>query len=118
MINKKKNRLRRCKKFRSILKNKDKYRLVVYKSSNNIYAQIIYFKNNKSYVFLSASTLEKRFKNINKGNIRASKLIGKLIAKRCLKRNLLNVVFDRSGFKYHGRVKYLADYARKYGLLF
>ncbi len=117
-MNKKNNRLRRCKKFRLILKNKNKYRLVVYKSCNNIYAQIIYFKNNKSYVFLSASTLEKRFKNIKGGNINSSKLIGKLIAKRCLKRNLFKVVFDRSGFKYHGRIKMLADYARKYGLLF
>ncbi len=118
MINKKLFRLRRCRKFRSILKYKDKFRLVVYRSSKHIYAQIIYIKNNNSFVFLSASTLEKKFKNINGGNIYAAKLIGKLIAKRCLKRNLLNVVFDRSGFKYHGRVKYLADYARKYGLLF
>ncbi len=118
MINKKKYRLRRCKKFRSNVKFMNKYRLVVYKTSKHIYAQIIYFKNNNSLVILSSSTLEKYFKNLKICNIKAAKIIGKNIACKCLKRNILNVVFDKSGFKYHGRIKALANSARKHGLLF
>ncbi len=120
MINKNKKifRLRRCKKFRLNLRNKNKFNLVVYKTSNHIYAQIIYYKDNKSFVCLSYSTLDKYFKDIKTGNIKAARLVGKIIAKKCLKRNILYVVLDRSGFKYHGRIKELANYARKEGLLF
>ncbi len=118
MINKKILRLRRCKKFRSNIKNINKYRLVVYKTSKHIYSQVIYFKNNKSFVALSCSTLQKSFRNLKFDNIKISKIIGKNIALKCLKKNIFNVVFDKSGFKYHGRIKALANSARKYGLLF
>ncbi len=118
MINKKIMRLRRCRKFRSKIKNTNKYRLVVYKTSKHIYAQIIYFNENKSFAVLTSSTLEKLFKNLKINNIKIAKLIGKDIAYKCLKKKIFNVVFDKSGFKYHGRIKALADSARKNGLLF
>ncbi len=118
-MNKKKNRLRRCKKIRFLYKKYNKLRLVVYKTSRHIYAQIINYRNNYSFVLVCASTLEKDiFFKKNTGNLIAAKKVGKLIAKRSINRGILNVVFDRSGFKYHGRIKLLADYARKYGLLF
>ncbi len=120
IYNKKNIRLRRCRKFRSKYKHLNKFCLVINKTLNHIYAQIIYFKNNKSFVVVYANTLEKVFniKNIYTGNIKAAKIIGKIIAIRCLKKNILYVIFDRSGFKYHGRIKALADSARKTGLIF
>ncbi len=116
MINKKERRLRRFKKFRFLLNLKDKKRLVVYKTSRHIYAQVVF--RNKCIV--SCSTLEKKIKSKIKStsNKYAAKIVGKNIAKRSFKKKIHHVVFDRSGFKYHGRVKILADYARKYGLLF
>ncbi len=112
-------RLRRSKKFRFICKKLGKIRLVVYKTPLHIYAQIIsdlIF----SKVIVSASTLEKKkyFLLKNKGNKYASYIIGKIIAKRSLNKGISNVVFDRSGFKYHGRIKILAESAREHGLLF
>ncbi len=120
MFNKKKERLRRCKKIRLLYKKYNKLRLVVYKTLRNIYAQIIRQNNGFSYVILSVSTLDKNVsKNIKYGgNKIAAGIVGKFIAKKSIIRGIRNVVFDRSGFKYHGRIKILADYARKYGLLF
>ncbi len=116
MIIKKQARLRRAKKFRCLLKLQDKLRLTIHKTSRHIYAQIIL--HNKCLV--SASTLEREI-NIfvkNTSNQLAAKQVGKFIALRGLKKGIKKVVFDRSGFKYHGRVKGLAESARKYGLLF
>ncbi len=117
---KKRIRLRRCKKFRFINKNLGKLRLVVYKTSKHIYSQVIFIdNNNKSNVLLSMSTLEiKGFKKKKICNKKASEIVGRKIAKKCLKKKIYNVVFDKSGFKYHGRIKILADSARKNGLLF
>ncbi len=117
-MNKKKKRLRRCKKVRFIWRKENKLRLVVHKTSRHIYAQIIYQKNNYSKVLIYASTLEKKNTIKYGGNKDAAKKIGKLIALRATKRNIFNIVYDRSGFKYHGRIKVLADNARKYGLVF
>ncbi len=117
-MNKKEKRLRRCKKMRFILKKQNKLRLVVHKTSCHIYAQIVYQLNNCSRVLVYASTLEKRNNIKYGGNKNSAKKIGKLIALRAVKRNIFNVVYDRSGFKYHGRIKILADNARKYGLIF
>ncbi len=116
MFNKKQSRLRRCKKLRFFAKKYNKLRLVVYKTSKHIYSQIILFKNNNSYVLASSSTLEKNNIGFNK-KVSAS-IIGKNIAIRSINIGIKKVVFDRSGFKYHGRIKILAEYARKYGLLF
>ncbi len=120
MINKNERRLRRCKKIRLFYKKNNKLRLVVYKTSKHIYAQIIKEYNNTSNVLVFASTLEKRniLNNIYTGNQISAGNIGKIIAKRALIKNIKNVVFDRSGYKYHGRIKKLADNARKYGLNF
>ncbi len=118
MINKKKKRLYRCKKMRYILRKKNKLRLVIYKTSWHIYAQIIFYRNGFSKVLVSASTLEKKNNIKYGGNKLAAKNIGKIIALKAIKRGILDVVCDRSGFKYHGRIKVLADNARKYGLIF
>lgn len=119
MLNKKKIRLRRCKKNRFFWKKNNKIRLLVYKTSYHIYAQIIKQKNKFSNVLVSASTLEKDIiNNIYTGNKISASIIGKVIARRSLKKGIKKVVFDCSGFKYHGRIKVLANNARKYGLLF
>ncbi len=117
-MNKKKNRLRRCKKIRFIFKKENKLRLVVYKTSRHIYTQIISQENNFSKVLVSASTLEKDLNIKYGGNKYAAKKIGKIIALRAIKKGISNVVYDRSGFKYHGRIKILAENSRKYGLVF
>ncbi len=119
MLNKKKNRLRRCRKIRFIWKKFNKIRLVIYKTSCHIYAQIIKQEGKNSNVLVFASTLEKKIiNNNNTGNIISASIIGKVIAKRSINKGIYNVVFDRSGFKYHGRIKKLANNARKYGLIF
>jgi len=91
-------------------------RLSVFRSSKNIYAQLIDDVNGVTLV--SASSVEKDNKMTNGGNIEAATAVGKLIAERALKSNILNVVFDRSGYLYHGRVKALAEAARAAGLVF
>jgi len=93
-------------------------RLNVYRSLNNIYAQIIVDTTGKTLV--TASTLDKEIKEAGKsgGNIDAAKAVGALIGKRAQENGLKKVIFDRGGFKYHGRVKALADAARESGLEF
>lgn len=93
-------------------------RLNVFKSLKNIYVQIIDDTVGKTLV--SASTLDEAIskKQKNTGNIESAKLVGELIAKRALEKGINKVVFDRGGFIYHGRVKELADAARKFGLEF
>ena len=90
-------------------------RLSVYRSVANIYAQII---DDKSGMTLcSASTLEKDFNEYG-GNCEAAAMVGKKIAQVCLEKGIENVVFDRGGYLYHGRVKALAEAAREGGLKF
>ena len=90
-------------------------RLCVFRSEANIYAQIIDDVAGKTLV--SASTVEKCFEG-NGGNAAAAKKIGETIAKRALEKGIENVVFDRGGYIYHGRVKALAEGAREGGLKF
>lgn len=90
-------------------------RLSVFRSENNIYAQII--DDVAGVTLASASTVEKGFEG-NGGNIEAAKKIGAAIAERALQKGLENVVFDRGGYIYHGRVKALAEGAREGGLKF
>ncbi|WP_343183978.1 50S ribosomal protein L18 [Buchnera aphidicola (Ceratovacuna keduensis)] len=117
VLKKKDARIRRFLKYREKFKKLKSIRLVVHRSSRNIYAQII---SSNNFVVVSASTLEKNIKkNIcYPGNKKSAKLIGKKIALRSLKNGIDRVSFDRSGFKYHGRIKELAESARKYGLKF
>ena len=93
-------------------------RLSVHRTNTNIYAQIISAGENK--VLASASSLEADIKKTlkNGGNIEAAAQIGKRIAEKAKKIGITNVAFDRSGYRYHGRVKALADAARENGLSF
>ena len=111
-------RLRRARKSRAKMAELHVTRLTVYRSNSNIYAQIIDGKKNK--VIAAASTLEadvkKKLKNTS--NKDAAVEIGKRIAEKAVKAGIKEVAFDRSGFKYHGRIKALADAARENGLTF
>ena len=94
-------------------------RLTVYRSLNNIYVQLIDDVNGKTLT--SASTLSKELTEelkATKGKTSKSKAVGKLIAKRALEQNISSVVFDRNGYRYHGRVQAIAEGAREGGLKF
>jgi large subunit ribosomal protein L18 len=93
-------------------------RLDVYRSLNNIYAQVIDDDQGKTLV--SASTIDKEIKTTvkNGGNVEAARAVGALVAKRAQEKGIKQVVFDRGGFKYHGRVKAVAEGARESGLEF
>ncbi|HIC40178.1 MAG TPA: 50S ribosomal protein L18 [Piscirickettsiaceae bacterium] len=113
-LSKKQARLRRATKFRAQNADRGVVRLSVHKTSQHIYAQIISDCGTK--VLASASTLSAKIKN--GGNKDAAMKIGSEIAKAAKKAKVTKVTFDRSGFKYHGRVKALADAARDGGLDF
>ncbi len=89
-------------------------RLNVYRSLNHIYAQVI--DDQKGETLVSASTLQMKVKN--GGNVAAAKEIGKAVAEEAVSKGVKQVVFDRGGYLYHGRVKALADAAREAGLKF
>jgi large subunit ribosomal protein L18 len=91
-------------------------RLCVSRSNQHIYAQII--SPNGDQVLAAASTLDKELRDAASSNIEAAANVGKLIAERAKAAGITEVAFDRSGFKYHGRVKALADAAREGGLQF
>ena len=91
-------------------------RLSVYRSLNNIFAQII--DDVKGVTLVSASTVEKDGKIENGSNVEAAKIIGERIAKKAIEKGIKAVVFDRSGYVYTGRIKALADAAREAGLEF
>ncbi|CAN6132642.1 RplR Ribosomal protein L18 [Methylophilaceae bacterium] len=112
------NRLRRARKTRAKIAELKVTRLSVHRTNTHIYAQIIAEAGDK--VIVSASTVEADVrKNLkNGGNIEAAALIGKLIAQKAKKAGVTTVAFDRSGYKYHGRIKALADAARENGLSF
>ena len=111
---KKQARLRRATKFRAKHAERGVERLCVYKSSQHIYAQIISSCGTKTLA--SASSVSAKIKN--GGNVEAATKVGDLIAKAAKKAKVSKVAFDRSGFKYHGRVKALAEAARDGGLDF
>ena len=93
-------------------------RLCVFRSSNNIYAQIIDDTNRVTLV--AASSLEADVKGAvnHTGNKEAAKLVGQLVAKKAVEKGITEVVFDRGGYLYHGRIKELAEAAREAGLKF
>ncbi|WP_069472265.1 50S ribosomal protein L18 [Candidatus Marithrix sp. Canyon 246] len=115
---KKISRLRRSKRTRATIKRLGETRLCINKTPRHIYAQLI--APNGSEVLASASSLDKEFKkdHNNGGNVEAATLIGSMIGQRAKSLNITKVAFDRSGFQYHGRIKALADAARKQGLNF
>ncbi|URJ26559.1 50S ribosomal protein L18 [Blochmannia endosymbiont of Camponotus modoc] len=117
-MNKKDARIKRATRTRKKLYKLDAIRLVIHRTCRHIYAQIIAKDN--SNVLVAASTAEKLISNqlTTTSNKKAAAIVGKIIAERAIKKGIINVSFDRSGFKYHGRVKMLADCARKTGLIF
>jgi len=112
--------LRRAHRVRHTLKRKahGRARLSVFRSSKHIYAQVI--DDNAVRTLVMASTLDKDLKGaLKKGSdLEAAQAVGKLVAERALKAGVTDVVFDRGGYIYHGRVKALADAAREAGLNF
>jgi large subunit ribosomal protein L18 len=117
-MSKKASRMRRSVKARAKIRELRVHRLSVHRTPRNIYAQII--APDGGTVVTSASTLDKELRSEvkNGGNVEAATVIGKAIAERCKASGIESVAFDRSGFKYHGRVKALADAAREAGLRF
>lgn len=113
---KKTRRMQRARKARARLRLHGKNRLCVFRSAQHIYAQII--SPDGQQTLASASTVEPEIRQqLNYGgNIEAAKLIGTTIAQRAIEAKIENIGFDRSGHRYHGRVKQLADSAREAGL--
>jgi len=115
-MDKKQSRIRRSRRTRAKIREMGIHRLCVYRTSLHTYAQI--FSPDGSSVVTSASTVEADIKSGLKhtGNVEAAVKIGQMIAERAKASGIERVAFDRSGFKYHGRVKALADAARESGL--
>jgi large subunit ribosomal protein L18 len=117
-MEKKQARLRRARKSRAKIAELKMVRLAVHRSNSHIYAQI--FSGCGTQVLAAASTAEAELRKEvpNGSNVEAAKTVGKLIAERAKAKGIEAVAFDRSGFKYHGRVKALAEAAREGGLKF
>lgn len=116
MINKQTARVRRAKRSRAKMRELGVYRLSVHRTPRHIYAQIISPAGDR--VLASASTLDKELRSGSTGNVEAATAVGKLVAERAKAAGVSQVAFDRAGFRYHGRVKALADGAREGGLEF
>lgn len=115
MKNKQLKRQRRHKRVRSKIKGTSKVpRLCVFRSNKHIYGQLI--DDEKRKVLLVAKDLE--IKKLPKGKVAIAKEVGKLIAQKAIERKIKKVVFDRGGYKYHGRVRALAEGAKEEGLKF
>jgi large subunit ribosomal protein L18 len=117
MMEKKVGRLKRARRGRAKLRELKVMRLSVHRTPRHIYAQVL---DSASRVVATASTLQKDVASGLKstGNVEAAKVVGRAIAERAAAKGVKQVAFDRSGFKYHGRVKALADAAREHGLEF
>jgi large subunit ribosomal protein L18 len=118
MIQKKEARLRRAKQTRARIAQQTSVRLTVHRSNLHIYAQVV--DATGSTVIVSASSLDKDLRGqvANGGNVKAAALVGKRIAEKARAKGVEAVAFDRAGYKYHGRVKALAEAAREAGLQF
>ena len=116
MNDKKASRIRRAKRGRMKMRELGAVRLSVYRTPRHMYAQVISPDGDK--VLAAASTLDKELRSGATGNADAAAKVGALIAERAKAAGVSKVAFDRSGFRYHGRVKALADAAREGGLEF
>jgi len=120
-MNKKESRLRRGRRTRARIAIQGVNRLSVHRTNMHIYANIVDLESN---VLTSASTLESAVRKELAGkpgvggNVAAASLVGKRIAEKALKAGITEVAFDRAGFRYHGRIKALAEAAREAGLKF
>jgi len=117
-MDKKTNRLRRAKRTRAKIRELAVPRLTVHRTPRHIYAQVI--DADGGHVLAAASTVAKDMRGDvkNGGNVDAATSVGKSIAEKAVAAGISQVAFDRAGFKYHGRVKALADAAREHGLKF
>ncbi|NOQ36099.1 MAG: 50S ribosomal protein L18 [Methylococcaceae bacterium] len=117
-MDKKASRLKRALKVRSKIRKQDVNRLTIHRTSQHIYAQVL--SKDGTTTIASASTAQADIKAAIKStsNADAASEVGKVIAQRAVAAGVTEVAFDRSGFKYHGRVKALADAAREAGLKF
>ena len=117
-LDKKQNRLRRARKGRAKIRELEVNRLSIHRTPQHIYAQVI--GADGGTVLASASTLESEVRKgmKNGGNVEAAAIVGARIAEKAKAAGVDTVAFDRSGFRYHGRVKALADAAREAGLKF
>jgi large subunit ribosomal protein L18 len=117
-MDKKTSRLRRAARVRHQIKDLGVYRLTVHRTPRHIYAQVL--THDSSKVLASASTVDPEVRKAveSTGNVTAAQAVGKAVAERAKKAGITDVAFDRSGFRYHGRVKALADAARENGLQF
>lgn len=109
-------RLRRARRARNRMREQGVNRLTVHRTPRHIYAQV--FAPAGDRVLASASTLDSSLRSGSTGNIDAAAAVGKLVAERAKAAGVEKVAFDRSGYKYHGRIKALADAARESGLEF
>ncbi|MGA8278831.1 MAG: 50S ribosomal protein L18 [Rhodanobacteraceae bacterium] len=111
-------RLRRARSTRMHIRDLDVARLSVHRTGQHIYAQVLSAKGDK--VFAAASTVQKSVADGLQGtkNKSAAAAVGRIVAERALKAGIDTVAFDRSGYRYHGRVQVLADAAREAGLKF
>ncbi|GAA6134219.1 50S ribosomal protein L18 [Oceaniserpentilla sp. 4NH20-0058] len=116
MNEKKTARIRRARRSRVKMRELGATRLCVNRTPRHIYAQII--SSDGAQVLATASTVEKDLREGKTGNAEAAAKVGQLIAERAIAKGIKKVAFDRSGFKYHGRLKALADAAREGGLEF
>lgn len=118
MIEKKQSRMRRSRRTRAKIAELKAVRLTVNRSNVHIYAQVIDATGGK--VLASASSAEKSVRGElkNGGNVKAAAIVGRLIAEKAKKAGVETVAFDRSGYRFHGRVKALAEAAREAGLKF
>jgi large subunit ribosomal protein L18 len=117
-MRKKQSRLRRARRARAKIRELDVHRLSVHKTPRHIYAQII--APDGGTVVVTASTLQTELRGSleHTGNIAAASAVGKTVAEKAKLAGVTRVAFDRSGFRYHGRVKALAEAARENGLEF
>jgi large subunit ribosomal protein L18 len=117
-MDKKSSRLKRALKLRSKIKKQDVNRLTIHRTSQHIYAQVLSTDGKTTLAAASTVQSEVRAALKNTSNITAAMEVGKSVAEKALAAGVTEVAFDRSGFKYHGRVKALADAAREAGLKF
>jgi len=110
--------LRRGRVRRKVRGTDERPRLSVYRSLHHLYVQVISDDTGRTLVSASSTAASLRDGLTNKHNVAAAKAIGKAIAERCHEKGIEQVVFDRNGFLYHGRVKALAEAAREAGLKF
>ena len=118
-MEKKQARIRRSMRARAKIRELEAFRLCVFRTPKHMYAQIIAPSGDR--VVVSASTVEKALRESidgYTGNVAAAAVVGKAIAERAKTAGIERVAFDRSGFRYHGRVKALAEAAREHGLQF